>query len=356
MGSAKHRPQRWSVPGLCGCFTRATLVEPFSGKLPQAAVPTVAGLGSNQVTPPSPEQPDAQVILGGWFGGGGRRETAGVAKLSSSAEPGQGTFLTTWPTRSTIQRAQLHERLVEVRAIPSPICGETCRRLDQLSGQFPESASVGGIGLGRWPTPEPRKHPGDVAVHGGGRLVKGDRTDCAGGVVANANQRFPFLHGARPAFWKLFEELSGCGLQAAGAGVVAQTSPQLKQLLSRGHGNRAKVRQLGHPALEIRYHRRHLRLLQHDLGNPDGIRIGGATPGEVAGFASIVAQEPTHHLIQGRWRRSGGTRSGGARSHGRLLPWTRRRRNTIKREADSGNSPEGATRRLHGVSEGVSWA
>ena len=49
--------------------------------------------------------------------------------------------------------------------------------------------------------------------------------------------------------------------------------------------------QLAHPAFPIRDDGLHLRLLEHDFGNPDGVGVVGATPGKVAGVGGEPVEQ-----------------------------------------------------------------
>ena len=46
-----------------------------------------------------------------------------------------------------------------------------------------------------------------------------------------------------------------------------------------------------HPALPVRDHRLHARLLQHDLADPDRIRIARTAPGQVAPVTAVVRDD-----------------------------------------------------------------
>ena len=70
----------------------------------------------------------------------------------------------------------------------------------------------------------------------------------------------------------------GGTVQVAGAAVVAKPLPEEQHILL---GSRGQVRHAGkraHETLEVGDYGRDLRLLQHDLADPDAIRVAVAAP------------------------------------------------------------------------------
>src|SRR5580704_4227864 len=65
------------------------------------------------------------------------------------------------------------------------------------------------------------------------------------------------------------------------AAVVAETAPELENALDRRHREAGHVGKGGQKALVVRNDRRDLRLLQHDLREPDPIRVARVLPGQV---------------------------------------------------------------------------
>jgi hypothetical protein len=52
----------------------------------------------------------------------------------------------------------------------------------------------------------------------------------------------------------------------------------------------------------ILYHGGHLRLLQHELGNEDRVRIAGPAPGEIAAMPTIPANKRSAKNGKVFWR------------------------------------------------------
>ncbi len=52
----------------------------------------------------------------------------------------------------------------------------------------------------------------------------------------------------------------------------------------------------------IRDHSGDLRLLEHELGNEDGVRVAGAAPGQIAAVAAKPAEKRTPERTNVFWR------------------------------------------------------
>ena len=74
-------------------------------------------------------------------------------------------------------------------------------------------------------------------------------------------------------------------------GVVAQPFPDFQHVVERGPRQGPDGGKAPHPAFVVRDDGRNLRLLKHDLRDPDGVRMARASPGEVAGGAAKPAEE-----------------------------------------------------------------
>ena len=134
-------------------------------------------------------------------------------------------------------------------------------------------AAFGG-GEGRFDGEDAGGHAFHVAVGGDDGAVEGDRGDGGGGVGADAGNVPQPLHRVGEAAAR--QHRLRAGVQVAGAGIVAEAGPFLGDVLPRGIRQRRHVREAAQEALVAWAHRRNGRLLQHDLGQPDAVRIGRA--------------------------------------------------------------------------------
>src|SRR3954463_6054707 len=79
----------------------------------------------------------------------------------------------------------------------------------------------------------------------------------------------------------------GSRVEIACAGVVAESLPGMEDVVFRRDGEGGEIREAPEPLIIIRDHRRDLGLLEHELGNKDGVRIGGAAPGKIAAVFAV---------------------------------------------------------------------
>ena len=82
-------------------------------------------------------------------------------------------------------------------------------------------------------------------------------------------------------------------MEVAGAAVITQTTPQTQYFIKRCSGQRAHVGEAFDKAREVIQHGRHLRLLQHDFGQPDPVRIACVLPWQIVSPMDLL---PVHHL------------------------------------------------------------
>lgn len=180
-------------------------------------------------------------------------------------------------------RAELHQALVEIarRRVVR-------QRGHQLAGVTPQRLQPGGrldvLGQGEH-APE---HPGDVAIDERGALAERDRRDRPGGVRPDAGHlaqlRGPPGQRAVPARADRLRARP----QVARPRVVAEPRPRREHVVERRPRERGHRREPRHPALPVRDHRGDAGLLQHDLADPDRVRIARAAPRQVTLDLAIV--------------------------------------------------------------------
>ena len=86
-------------------------------------------------------------------------------------------------------------------------------------------------------------------------------------------------------------DLFGRFLQVSGPAVVAQSLPQLHQLILGQDGQSVDIRGRLQKTAVVVQHRRHPGLLEHNLRYPDMIRGGVAPPGEGTGILPVPDQQ-----------------------------------------------------------------
>src|SRR5579862_111619 len=255
-----------------------------SGKLPEAAEHAllVATLDIEAVA--VPDDADRHFLVGDFLlrlpGGPALRIARGLrpAVRRQRADPALGG-----PER-TDPLTELHERLVVVA------------RLSPRRRSLEDVAAF-----------ESGEHPFHVAVEDRHPLAVGDGRDRGRGVGSDAGN-FP------PGLGRLRQDrhLAGGLVKVAGPGIVAQAFPELEHRVKRRLRQRLRGGKALHPALVVRHDGRDLGLLEHDLGDPDRVRILRAPPWQVPRTPAVPRQElfHVHRAIvtraRGRGKRLGG--------------------------------------------------
>ena len=117
-------------------------------------------------------------------------------------------------------------------------------------------------------------------------LVAGEREDRARGGSADARQRCDLLEARRERTGMQIAHTLRGAVQVAGAGVIAEAGPEVQHFVDGRVGQRHDVRKARNETLEVRDHRRDLRLLQHDLRHPHAVRRTVALPRQVVATAA----------------------------------------------------------------------
>ena len=159
---------------------------------------------------------------------------------------------------------------------------------DEFSAQEPQTV-VDWFGFGiTFDGEMARENADDVAVEDGFGLCESDAGDGAGGVASDAGEGEDIIEAAWEGGGMFFADEASGFLEIARAGVVTETFPEFEDVLFVGDGERGDGGEVLHPAFPIWNDGFDLGLLEHNLRNPDGVRIVGPTPREVAG----VFREP----------------------------------------------------------------
>ena len=228
------------------------------------------------------------MLFAGRFGLGFDGEAGGITHRSGGAAIRHRAEQTGWRAGGAEGGTELHEGLGPGAGARS--CGEVgCEAVD---GGAP------GLSIDRQLQSEPAgEHAEDVAIDGRDGLSEGDRGDGAGRIGADAGDALPGGGGGRNRTAELSNDEDGAGLQVAGASVVAEPLPLGEDGFGGGGGEGGDGGEGLKPAVPVSTHGLYAGLLQHDLGDPDGVGVAGAAPGEIA----LVNIEPSEQ---------GGARSG----------------------------------------------
>ncbi len=192
-------------------------------------------------------------------------------------------------------RAELHQALVEIAG-----CRRRGQGRHQLAGASPQLALTARRLDVVGDRVDPRQHARDVAVDEGRALAERDRRDRTRGVRADARDRAQLGGASRQSGAKRLR----AGVEVARARVVAQARPRGEHVVERRGRERAERRERGHPAPPVRHDGLDPRLLQHDLADPDRVRITRAPPRQVATNALEMRDDGGRDLYSGRHART----------------------------------------------------
>ena len=81
------------------------------------------------------------------------------------------------------------------------------------------------------------------------------------------------------------------GVQISCARLIAETLPRTQDVIFRSASERSEIRKSAEPFIIIRNDSGDLSLLEHELGNEDGVWVARSAPREVAAVAAIPAEK-----------------------------------------------------------------
>ena len=193
--------------------------------------------------------------------------------------------------RRADRRAELHQALVQVTRLRG------LRQLGhQLAGFRPQLLHAARRPHVVRDREHAREHARHVAVDERCALAVRDRRDRARRIRTDARHAAQLARGARQ---RVADGLR-TRVQIARSRVVSEPRPGGEDVVERRGGERRHRRKLRHPALPVRDHRRDARLLQHDLADPDRVRIARPPPRQVALDARVVRDDRIGDLASGR--------------------------------------------------------
>ncbi len=133
----------------------------------------------------------------------------------------------------------------------------------------------------------PTEDATDVRIGEGLRGAVREARHRRGGVAADPGQRVE----RRRVWGQAAGTEARDAMQVARAPVVAEARPFSEHVRKRRLGETPERREATEEALVHVQYARHLRLLEHDLRDEDGVWVAGAAPGEDAAVARVPADE-----------------------------------------------------------------
>ena len=126
--------------------------------------------------------------------------------------------------------------------------------------------------------------PSSIAV----ALAEGEGGNGGRRRAADAGQSAQLTGGIWPFSGVDRDNLARAAMEIARPGVIAESGPVLDHDLERRFRQRLQRRKARQETLEIRDHRADLRLLQHDLGEPDAVRVARLLPRQVVASGAFL--------------------------------------------------------------------
>jgi ribonuclease HIII len=188
------------------------------------------------------------------------------------------TLRTARISRQAHKCTKLHNRRIEQPRFPI---------LDQAFCQIPENPPAGSCFDICLQIDQPGEHPGNIPVENRCGPIESKTGYCPGGVPSNTGKPHEIRDGLRQPRDTTLHQLPGAAVQISRPIVIPQALPSPKNFLFAGRSERYQCRELIEPAPVIVEDRCYLRLLEHELGNKDPVRIAGFAPGQLASLSQI---------------------------------------------------------------------
>src|SRR5205085_2181626 len=136
-----------------------------------------------------------------------------------------------------------------------------------------------------------REHSSTVRFDDWDGLIERKCRNGVCGVFSNSWQHAHFIDRCwETAAMSAFHEPC-CRLKIPGARVIAESLPRVQHLRLRCACQRGKVRKSPQPIGIIGQHRYYLRLLKHELGNENAVRIASMPPRKITAVTAIPFQQ-----------------------------------------------------------------
>ena len=210
------------------------------------------------------------------------RKPLGRARRTGRAESRDRTDRARGAPRRADLLAEVHERGREVAGISRGQEGRDAPPQELGMRSRPRFAPNG---------EESRDHARHVGVERRHPRAERQRRHGGGQVVAESRQRRECRRVARKPPAVRRDDASRGGVQVPGPGVVPEARPGRQHARFPRPGERRQVRKTSEEHVVPSGDRGHGRLLEHDLRNPDPVRIPGPAPGEPPLFSAKPGEQ-----------------------------------------------------------------
>src|SRR5262249_18698198 len=134
------------------------------------------------------------------------------------------------------------------------------------------------------------------------RLIKGKAGHGMRGVFPDSGKLSHSLDFPREISAKSINKRFCCGMKIPGTSVITEALPRAKHLVFRSARQRSEIRKPAQPLVIIRDDGGDLRLLEHELGHKDRVRIASPAPGKIATMSVIPSKKRATKNGKVLWR------------------------------------------------------
>ena len=214
--------------------------------------------------------------------------------------------LAAWTGAQTDSGAEVHQPLgVGLNGTSvGRIVGLTITRLvlinrrQQAAGQIPQALLDRPLAGKALDAEDAAQHAFDIAIEDRFASAPGKGCNRCRSRAADTRQGLERRRIVRKHATVARHHQSGAGMQIARAAVVAKAAPEGKHLVRFGGCQRRHIRKPFDEARVVAEHGLHLGLLQHDLGDPDAIRIASLLPGQgMPAAAALPGDQPVRKRL-----------------------------------------------------------
>ena len=150
------------------------------------------------------------------------------------------------------------------------------------------------VGIDRFAQIEkPRQNATGVRFDDRNRLIKSKAGHCVRGVFPNSGKLSHLLDSLWEVSAMSIHNRFCCGAEISRASVVAEALPRAKHLIFRSARQGGEIGKRAQPLVIIRDDGGDLRLLEHELGDEDCVRVARAAPREITAVATMPIGECT---------------------------------------------------------------
>ena len=191
-------------------------------------------------------------------------------------------------TRRTNQRAEIDKRrIVNAGGI----------FWNQRAGAIPEFFPANGSIDWAVKIKQARQNASSVGFDNRNWLIKGERRDGIGRVTPDTGQFTDCREIARKSAFMAMLHRFRNRMQVASSRVIAEALPRVEDVTFRSPGQGGEIREAAEPLIIIRDNGGNLSLLEHELGDEDGVGVPSLAPGEETTICMIPTRQGRAELI-----------------------------------------------------------